>query len=484
MKTFSVIAAAVLLTFCVNSCKGPEGPVGPAGPPGTGLESLGDPAIQPKVIYTYPSANSVGPYDDFYLLLGWFIDREPGYYVPVYFSQFQARFNKYMDRSSVRRSVAFSSPSGDLRADTNYVVSVGGDVFFINPVDTLGRRFSQWKVGESYTFTISSGAKDINGNSLQPGFSMNFTPEPVFRVKRVYPPNGATDVTPQGYNYGEIVLAFNSPVDTSIISAIQISPEVPGEWYVSYDSLSVYLVEAQDLRNSTTYTIGVNTAAHDKFGNHLPQPFSSYFSTLPFEVRYTSPANHSTNVNVRPYIEFDFTAVLDTSTIRAAFKMEPAAAGSLSFYVNSTYFYFYPSEDLRFDTTYVVTVDSTLRSRRGLKLAEPYVLSFRTQPFSVNSTYPSDDQQNVDRGTYISVSFNGIIDTGSVRSSFSLVDSSGVGIPGTFYWYGGPASSFEFYRGVFLAPNATYTARITTGLRSASGVALKTPYSFSFTTGN
>ncbi|HEY6191764.1 MAG TPA: Ig-like domain-containing protein [Bacteroidota bacterium] len=478
------VTTAVLLTLFALSCKGPEGPAGPAGPSGTGIESLSDPSVQPRVIYTYPPANVPGPYDDFYQLLGWYGEGDYGFYIPIYISQFQVRFNKYMDRSSVRRSIAVSSPDGGVRADTNYMISLGGDVFLINPVDTLGNRFSQWKVGETYTFGVAAGARDINGNTFQPGFSMSFTPEPFFRVRKVSPPDGASDVTPQGLYYGEIVLVFNSRVDTSVFSSIQITPDIPGDWWLSYDSTSIYRWVGQDLRNSTSYTMTVNTTAHDRAGNHLPVPFTSSFTTSPFRITHTYPANHAGNVEVRPYIAFEFAGVLDSATVRSSFRIQPAATGILNLYSNSTNFQFSLGRDLLFDSTYIVTIDTTLRSRQGLRLAEPYVLTFKTLPFEINSTYPLNHQRYVDRGTNLVVHFDAEIDTSTVRSSFSLADSAGAAVPGTLPSSGWPTNSFVFYPGLLLAPNAAYTATISTGLRSASGTALKAPYALSFTTGD
>ena len=88
-------------------------------------ESPDDPALIPRVVYTYPSANSIGPYPDIYVT--------PCRYYCSPEKRLQLRFNKFMDVATVRRSINLSSPRGDVRIDPNLVIPVGGDVFLITP---------------------------------------------------------------------------------------------------------------------------------------------------------------------------------------------------------------------------------------------------------------------------------------------------------------------------------------------------------------
>ena len=174
MKTdlIMIIAAGLLI---VQGCEGPQGP------PGSGFGSLDDPAVQPTVIYTYPPMNSTGPYPDFYVA-------DCGYGLCPYYSLFQIRFNKFMDVSSVRRAISLSSSAGNVRTDTNNVISVGGDVIMVTPVDNLGSPTNvRYEVGETYTLSVDSTARDINGNLLRGGFTTWFIPEPRFRVLGMEP---------------------------------------------------------------------------------------------------------------------------------------------------------------------------------------------------------------------------------------------------------------------------------------------------------
>jgi hypothetical protein len=462
------IVAAILLVITIMSC---EGPTGPAGPPGTGLESLSDPSVMPKVIYSYPGANTTGPYPELY-------SYDCMYEWCSYYSQFQVRFNKFMDVTSVRRAVRLTSPDGLIRADTSFILSVGGDVFILNPVDSNGYRNNiRFKVGSEYSIGVDSTAKDINGNALAQPFRATFVPEPVFRVMRVSPPDGEVNVSTNVY----ITLTFNSKVTGSILSHLSIAPELTGSWSIGYDSTMASFTPALTLPIETEFTVGVDASAEDAFGNRIPAPFSSRFTTTPFRVVYTYPAAGAADVPLTMAPSFNFSVSFDTSTIRAAFHIAPATAGTLSGLYPGTYnFTFIPDNGLLGSTVYTITIDSTLKEMGGSLLRGGYVLSFTTAPFSVTSTSPSDGATGVTRYNLVQVNVNGPINSATVGGSIQISPPA----PYAFYSYDGStwfqlnATSSSGW-----AANTTYTVTIGTGLRTMRGQALPAPYLFSFKTG-
>src|SRR5713101_4936560 len=141
MKRQTIIS--VLISLIGLNCQGPTGPPGPGG------ESLTDPSIKPRVIYTYPENNTQGPFTGFT-------------------NRITVRFNKIMDWTTIKRAVNVSSSLGDVYVDTNSVSTQNSDVFSFVALDTRGSAFKfQWKLGQSYTLTIDSTAEDINGNLLR-----------------------------------------------------------------------------------------------------------------------------------------------------------------------------------------------------------------------------------------------------------------------------------------------------------------------------
>ncbi len=207
----------------------------------TGLDDLSNPAIQPKVIFTNPDNGGIGPFNIY--------NRGDGSVKP----HFVIRFNKLIDRSTVTsaavRCQGFDHPVivqlmsayyyYYIQKDERSVGETNGDDLFsdvlsfriMDPLSGYYYPSSLYRIGSTYTVTIDSTVRDINGNRLSPNFALSFTPEPVFRVVLFTPKDGATDVPP--FSYPSLV--FNSPVGNDLLSKIQISPSISGYWYIYLD---------------------------------------------------------------------------------------------------------------------------------------------------------------------------------------------------------------------------------------------------------
>jgi hypothetical protein len=343
----------------------------------------------------------------------------------------------------------------------------------------------RWKLGEQYSLSIGSSARDINGNSLEPAYSMTFIPEPYFRVVGMSPQNGRTDVSAVPY----ISVTFNSAIDSSALLDMSLSPAVAGRWTrYNYDpSVAIFSDGPNNviLNNNTTYTVTITAAAHDVYGNVLPGQFTSFFSTSSFRLSNSYPSDGSTYVSLFASIGAEFTAALKTGTIASAVTITPAAAGTFYAPQGSPYFSFYPSEGFAPDTTYTVTIDTTLLSIRNVNLSAPYTFSFATEPFQTVTTIPGDGSTGVSRNlSSVYIRFNTPLDTGSIRSSIRMKDSSGADVAVYFSLDDGTFEVNFYPLGLPLAAHATYTVTIYPTLRSKSGAYLKKPYTFSFTTAN
>ena len=458
----SLLIFVCLICLVAFSCRGPEGTQGPAGPTDSVNESLVDPTIKPQVFATYPPAGSEGPFDD------------------LRSYQIQIRFNKIMDPVSVRRALKVSSSFGGIWTDSTRIYNEGGDIFVIYVKDSAMNYYHQWSVGEVCTVKIDSTAKDINGNFLKPAYSMTFKPEPYFRVISITPAMGSTGVVTTDPT---VVIYFNGKVDTSLNSFIHLTPAVPGKWYADlYDSTAAYYVhnDLGKLAHNTTYTITVGTNAHDRKGNYLQQEFVSTFTTMSFKLSYTTSSNGATNVSLSQYyMEVNFTFPVDTGSVRDAFSISPAIPGSLSLYQGYSSFYYYMSTPLTPNTNYVVTFSTHLRSMDGDTLMSPNTFTFTTVPFIVTNTSPIDSSTDVFRNHYIEFFFNSYIDTGAVRSSFSISPP----VDGPFSYYSG-ATYFYFSANTQLAANTQYTVTLSDKMQSWDGSRMLAPYVLTFTTGN
>lgn len=449
-KFFPITICIILFNL---SCRGPEGPTGPAG---SSSQSLTDPSIQPQIIATHPTANSVGPYEDF-------ANKE-----------IQIRFNKIMDRTSIKRAVSLYSNMQNLRIDTSNIHSIGGDVFTFHPIDSYGRRTFLWGIKEVDTFKISTSVKDVNGNYLSSPFVMTFKPEPALRVVSVFPVEGATGVPSDT----SVLLQFNSSIDRSIVSSLEIQPSLGGRWEI-IDATSIRFRPDTSFKTNTTYTIKVYKYANDVYGNLLPKEFVSSFTTGYFTVILTSPSDGSENVSLYRSISVMFNSPLDISSVPGAFKITPQLAGQLNLYERHTVFTFVPEPELAAESIYTVTIDTTLRSIRGDKLSAPHQFSFATGRLEVIFTSPFNGSVNISRFlNRIEMYFNARLDTSTVRAAFnngSITGSLQIDPNGEYFYY--------YVTGAPLHDNTMYTLGVSTALRTRGGVYLKLPYFFSFTTG-
>jgi hypothetical protein len=441
------LTSIVILSF---TCRGPVGQIGPSS-----SESLIDPNIQPKVIFTNPPMNSKGPYDGYQYIL--------------------IRFNKIMDLSSLREAIHLFSLYDQIAINTE-VYSDEGDivkVYAFTP-DYYGGDIIDG-VGHVFKLTIESSAKDINGNYLQTAFSMTFEPEPYFRVRSIWPKNDATEIPLSAGSSNYIRITFNSAINDSILELIKISPVLTSQWRLA-DSITV-VNSYSNLNINTTYTINISSAAHDKYGNYLSEAFNSSFTTKRFQVSTITPSNGSKDIRLDANVYVRMTGKIDTSTIRAAFQINPMVDGYFTLYMNADYFYFFPKIELLPETNYTVTIDSTIRSISGNKLLSPYIFKFSTAPFKVSSTSPTDGASEVSRASDIYVYFNAGIKSDIVPTAFGITG----GVTGTFSIHD---TYFSFKPNSILSAYTTYTVLISTLMESKGAAHLKVPYTFSFTAGD
>lgn len=426
------------------------------------VNSLTDQAVKPAVIYTFPGAKSIGPYNGFS-------------------STITVRFNKLMDLPSLQHAVHFVSTVGDLLPDTSTISINQGDVATITPIRSNLNYPLLWKVGRSYILRIDSTATDINGNNLIPSFGMTFIPEPYFRVKTISPVSGAINVG----TGSTLQIAFNALVDTSIRSRVIISPQVYGLWHYAsisgglYDSSQIIFQSSSGFAIGTTYTVSIGSNAVDKNGDPLAGGFVSSFATVPFAVTGTSPGGGSTNWSPSSLrISISFSDSLDTSTVQAAFRINPPIAGQISYLSSPRTFYFTSSNNFLPDTVYTITIDTSIRSKARARMSQPYGFSFMTgsSPFYVTSTSPNNGDTTVLPRNAVAIYFSTTLDSASVRNAFSITPP----VDGLISFPQPNALSFSPLRLFSLSTH--YTITIASSIASTSGTSLGSPYTFTFAT--
>lgn len=478
MFKFLLVLCLISLALSTSGCKKEEIII-------SSKDELTDPAVQPKVIFSSPSHQSVGPY--------------PLYAPGDQYSRpnIILRFNKLMRKESVQpgtiRVSGFDRPVV-VRLMSNYYYyrdvknSVAdhatsddfyNDLFSLSISDSsdyyYGGARSTYRIGQLYTLTIDSTLEDINGNRFSGAFNLTFEPEPAFRVTSMIPLNGSKDVD----RFTTMTLAFNNKVNAAIFSSLQVTPSTPGVWRIAqYDSHYVSYYPTSPLGYNTLYTMTAASGAQDVDGNVSTRSFASTVRTIAFQTTSQWPRDRATNIPTSTNISIEFSGGIDTATARAAFSISPPVAG-IFYSAYDRQLQFFPQQELASGTTYTVSLSTTLKSVEGVSLAAPLTFRFTTDRFRVLYTNPSNGNLYVYRGSSIGVYLNAPIDTATVRSSFKTSPN----VTGTFSLYAN-SSGFSFLPASPLAANTTYTVTVSTSLISTRGEYFGEPYSFFFVTGS
>ncbi|MDD2899263.1 MAG: Ig-like domain-containing protein [Desulfuromonadaceae bacterium] len=152
--------------------------------------------------------------------------------------------------------------------------------------------------------------------------------------------------------------------------------------------------------------------------------------------------------------------------------------------VNDSTVTFTPASNLAYNSTYTVTIPTSLKSFSGSSLLSDYTWSFATMGapiFGVLSTYPAAGETNVPTTLTVSATFNGKIDIMYYdKSSFIITSPTGV------HWgysYSVNGATVTVTDPIQLQANTTYTATLTRTIRDTTGHQLLFDYVWTFTTG-
>jgi hypothetical protein len=265
---------------------------------------------------------------------------------------------------------------------------------------------------------------------------------------------------------------------------------------VSYAGVTATFTPAGNLAPLTAYTATMTTGARDLAGNALAANFvwtlttgATPDTTRP-TVSATVPANAATGVAISGKIAAAFSEAMDPLTVSTAtFTLKQgttAVAGTVSYAgVTAT---FTPAGNLAPLTTYTATVTTGARDLAGNALATDFSWSFTTgatpdtTPPTVSSTVPADAATAVPINQTINATFSEAMDPLTISTaSLRLTGPGGTAVTGTVAY--DVSSKIATLNPLGdLAPNAAYTATITTGARDLAGNALAANFVWSFTT--
>jgi hypothetical protein len=331
------------------------------------VDSLNNPNVNPRVIFTNPADGSTGPYGS----------TDPTHWPP--FPQITIQFNKLINYGNYG-----GNPVTLKTEDADYpLYSIFGydDIFSSYLIFELEQRY--W-AAKTYTLTIDTTFIDVHGKKLSEPFTAVFVPEPKFRVYYVSP----TEYNLDPSDVLQIYLLFNSKIDETIFNSLSISPEISGNWtmYDTYynDSVQVFFNTTEDPACNTEYTVSLAANAKDHNGLPIDKSYQFSFKTDPFRVELSGYSSYigPGGFYISNHFEFRFNAAVDTSTVRNSISVSPQISYNIWFPngANSRYVRLdFNEEEFQNNTEYTIHFASTIKSAKGEALEE-YNYKFSTGP--------------------------------------------------------------------------------------------------------
>ena len=199
----------------------------------------------------------------------------------------------------------------------------------------------------------------------------------------------------------------------------------------------------------------------------------------------TNPVNGATFVPLTKVVTVTFNEQMNPASITtSSFIISGGApvAGTISYSGNTATFT--PAAPLIANTTYTGKVTTAVKDVNGNAMQADYIWTFSTgstiAPLVV-STDPANNTTGVFLNKIITAKFNLPMDPVSINGNTFTIQKAGLLIAGTVTYTDTTAT---FTPAVDLSPNTVYNGKITTGVKSASGVYMATDYLWTFTTGS
>jgi hypothetical protein len=399
-----------------------------------------------------------------------------------------ATFSKTMDASTMTSSI-FTLKQG--ANSVSGFVSYSGTTAIFTPGSNLAPN-------TVYTATITTGAKDLAGNSLANNYAWNFTTGAAVVVT----PPTVISTDPVNASAGvalnqKVAATFSKTMDASTVTSAtftlrQGTSSVTG--FVSYSGTNAIFTPASFLAPNTIYTAMITTGAKDLAGNALANDYVWSFTTgaaavvVPPIVSFTDPSSGATGVALNQKIAATFSKTMDASTLTSStFNLKQGSTTVTGFVSYSgTTAIFTPASNLSSNTEYIATITTSAKDLAGNALASNYIWNFTTgaaavvTPPVVLATDPTNLATNVALNQKINATFSKAMDATTIQTSTFVLRNGTTAVTG-FVSYSGITAIFTPASN--LLSNTVYTAIITTGAKDLAGNAIENDYVWSFTTG-
>ena len=285
-----------------------------------------------------------------------------------------------------------------------------------------------------------------------------------------------------------ITITFSEAMNQSSAQSAFSADGVPGSFYWQGNEM-IFVPDTVFAANETV-KVSITGNALDLADNGLSPAFSKWYRTLDSldatapTVWVYRPRPDSEDISIGTDVVVSASEALSdwsTNSIvlkdSAGFKIN----GNAALTPNAMTMQFVPSENLKYNTRYYVTIDTTLRDLCWNRLAAQYSWTFRTELDTVNprvvSVSPEAGDTNVTVNTTITVCFSEPMDHTTTQTALSLTPAvafSGYSWQGDTLMTATLAETLSFFR--------QYQVTISTGAQDLAGNGLATAYTLSFKT--
>lgn len=413
----------------------------------------------------------------------------------VYISKMiSVTFNENMNPATLNVSTFTIEHSATTKNESQLVtgiISYTGNTATFTPSELL-------KVNTLYTGTITTGSKDMAGNSLSKNYVWSFTtgsipdmtpPSVVF----TNPVSNATSV-----ELSKIIsVNFSKAMDQSTINSVTFSVKtgnntVPG--VVTYSGVTAVFTPTNSLIPGTIYNVIITNGVKDESGKNMVDNYAWNFTTInqsdatPPTVLSTVPVNGATGVLINSIIEANFSELIQVSTVNELTFLVKQGTQSVEGAVTYSGLTarFTPTVALLENKVYTVTITTGVKDLAGNAMVNNNTWSFTTIdqneviPPTVVSTDPENLAINISLNKTISADFSELLDVTTINSTSFLLFQGTTSLQGNVSYTGVTA---VLNPNILLLPGTEYTVVLTNEIKDLAGNAMVSNYTWSFTTG-
>lgn len=221
-----------------------------------------------------------------------------------------------------------------------------------------------------------------------------------------------------------IDIRFSEAVRTSTVEGrFRIQPYVPGAFV--WDGPTVIFTPSAKLPPDTEFTIRIEAGFEDLVGNAAEIGLEPWvFRTVgPPVVIRAAPNDGATGVPVDGAVDLDFDRLMDTASVEASIRLDPPVSLRLSWSGETVRLMF--DSQLRFGTTYTLTIGVSAADTGGNRLRDPFTLHFSTVAagLAILETAPREGASGIGIRTAVAIRFDAPIDPASAREAFRITPS-------------------------------------------------------------